>query len=83
MLEHAPGQAVDGQDAALHKDDDLDGVNNGMCPQTPAGETVDASGCSGSQEDADLDGVWMLDLCPNTAWCKHRCSRLCRLAIGF
>ena len=34
---------------------------------TPAGETVDSAGCSGSQEDADNDGVMdMFDICSLT-----------------
>ena len=37
------------------------------CPDTPAGEPVDASGCSKSQFDADGDGVPdYLDLCSGT-----------------
>ncbi|MEH6681986.1 MAG: right-handed parallel beta-helix repeat-containing protein, partial [Sediminicola sp.] len=28
-----------------------------LCPATPAGEAVDANGCSDSQKDADVDGV--------------------------
>jgi len=50
-------------------DDDGDGVLNGqdLCPGTPAGETVDADGCSLSQLDTDGDGVNdALDLCPGT-----------------
>ena len=40
-------------------DDDGDGVNNDddLCPNTPDGETVDANGCSDSQQDTDGDGV--------------------------
>lgn len=50
-------------------DDDNDGVENSVdwCPNTPAGETVDANGCSNSQKDSDNDGVKdNLDQCPNT-----------------
>ena len=50
-------------------DDDGDGVLNGLdlCPGTPAGEAVDADGCSLSQLDSDGDGVSdAVDLCPGT-----------------
>src|SRR5437870_4685241 len=52
--------------ATPSKDSDQDGVADGIdkCPNTPAGATVDASGCP---LDADLDGVPDgLDKCPNT-----------------
>ncbi|WP_291975754.1 T9SS type A sorting domain-containing protein [Lutibacter sp.] len=50
---------------------DIDGDSilneNDICPNTPAGETVDANGCSSSQLDDDNDGVMNnLDLCPST-----------------
>ena len=51
-------------------DDDNDGVTNDAdrCPNTPAGETVDANGCGCSQLDADADGVDDCDdLCPETS----------------
>jgi outer membrane protein OmpA-like peptidoglycan-associated protein len=51
-------------------DDDKDKVKNktDRCPGTPAGETVDAAGCSASQRDTDRDGVKdSADRCPNTA----------------
>ncbi len=54
---------------AQNLDNDNDGVNNSLdlCPNTPAGETVNASGCSASQLDDDNDGVKNnLDTCPNT-----------------
>ncbi|GGA67721.1 hypothetical protein GCM10008015_05590 [Flavobacterium palustre] len=54
---------------AQNLDNDNDGVNNSLdlCPNTPAGETVNASGCSASQLDDDNDGVKNnLDLCSNT-----------------
>jgi len=54
---------------AAPADDDKDGVLNAAdkCPNTPAGETVDASGCSQSQLDDDKDGVMnTMDKCPNT-----------------
>jgi outer membrane protein OmpA-like peptidoglycan-associated protein len=40
-------------------DDDKDGVIStaDKCPNTPAGEPVDANGCSASQRDTDGDGV--------------------------
>lgn len=50
-------------------DDDNDGVPNTQdkCPATPAGEAVDANGCSASQRDTDDDGVTDdKDKCPNT-----------------
>ena len=50
-------------------DSDQDGVADGLdfCPGTPAGETVDANGCSASQLDSDGDGVNdALDQCPGT-----------------
>lgn len=50
-------------------DDDNDGIINtdDNCPNTPAGETVDANGCSQSQLDDDNDGVPNnLDNCTNT-----------------
>ncbi len=50
-------------------DADGDGVSDVLdqCPGTPAGETVDANGCSTSQLDSDADGVSDdLDQCPNT-----------------
>jgi len=41
-------------------DADGDGVNDGddLCPATPEGEMVNASGCSTSQIDTDLDGIF-------------------------
>lgn len=51
------------------KDSDNDGVNNDkdLCPNTPAGESVNADGCSESQLDDDKDGVNNdKDLCSNT-----------------
>ena len=50
-------------------DADGDGVHvhDDACPNTPTGETVDATGCSSSQTDTDGDGVVdALDLCPST-----------------
>ncbi|MFT5078915.1 MAG: hypothetical protein ACI917_001435, partial [Patiriisocius sp.] len=50
-------------------DTDGDGVidENDNCPGTPAGETVDADGCSAAQLDADGDGVPnTADTCPGT-----------------
>lgn len=49
-------------------DRDRDGVKNSIdaCPDTPAGDAVDARGCS-LPKDADRDGVMdNLDRCPNT-----------------
>ena len=50
-------------------DEDGDGVDDedDVCAGTPAGESVDASGCSESQKDDDNDGVFNnLDACPST-----------------
>ena len=50
-------------------DADGDGVGDGadQCPNTPAGESVNAVGCSNSQLDDDSDGVTNdVDQCPNT-----------------
>ena len=50
-------------------DDDSDGVMNDsdLCPNTPANESVDVSGCSQSQLDDDGDGISNADdLCPET-----------------
>ena len=51
------------------QDDDGDGVANEVdqCPNTPAGESVDAQGCAESERDNDGDGVANdVDQCPNT-----------------
>ena len=53
----------------LKVDSDGDGVKDELdkCPDTPAGEKVDANGCSKSQFDDDSDGVPnYLDTCPGT-----------------
>lgn len=50
-------------------DSDNDGVEDctDICAGTPAGEPVDANGCSESQKDTDGDGITdNLDICPNT-----------------
>ncbi|MDO6472192.1 PQQ-dependent sugar dehydrogenase [Maribacter sp. 1_MG-2023] len=54
-------------------DDDGDGINNtnDLCPNTAAGATTDANGCSSTQlnniGDADGDGILNVDdICPNT-----------------
>ena len=50
-------------------DEDGDGVDDedDACAGTPAGENVDANGCSESQKDDDNDGVFNnLDACPST-----------------
>ncbi|MDN3641842.1 thrombospondin type 3 repeat-containing protein [Lutimonas halocynthiae] len=57
------------EDAPLAIDTDNDGVNddNDICPDTPAGETVNSNGCSDSQLDDDNDGVMNnVDQCANT-----------------
>ena len=51
------------------------------CPMTPAGETVDSTGCSGSQEDADNDGVMgaCFNICSLTlSRCSSRCFSMFR-----
>ena len=53
----------------VNNDDDGDGVDNpnDQCPNTPAGESVDANGCSASQRDGDSDGIDDgVDQCPDT-----------------
>ncbi|WP_430930957.1 fibronectin type III domain-containing protein, partial [Robiginitalea biformata] len=48
---------------------DADGVTDDRdnCSGTPAGESVDANGCSDSQKDSDNDGVSNdMDQCPGT-----------------
>jgi len=50
-------------------DSDGDGVSDAIdqCPATPAGETVNANGCSLTQLDTDNDGVSdAIDQCPAT-----------------
>ena len=50
-------------------DSDSDGIRNGIdeCPSTPAGASVDASGCSNSELDDDGDTISnAADQCPNT-----------------
>jgi hypothetical protein len=52
-----------------HTDSDGDGVadNADNCANTPAGEAVDANGCSEFQKDSDNDGVILADdQCPDT-----------------
>ena len=54
---------------SFQADEDGDGVEDSVdaCPGTPAGESVDASGCSASQLDDDSDGVSnAVDTCPDT-----------------
>ena len=54
----------------IDNDDDDDGVLNDVdeCPNTSAGEIVNAAGCSESQLDDDSDGVMNnVDNCPNTS----------------
>ena len=56
-------QAVFVEDADGDRVPDLDDI----CPNTPAGELADASGCSDSQKDDDGDSVFNnADICPNT-----------------
>jgi OOP family OmpA-OmpF porin len=64
-------------------DDDKDGVANtaDACPNTPAGEAVDAKGCSESQKDDDHDGVMNnADKCPNTPAGTEVDKNGCRIA---
>jgi outer membrane protein OmpA-like peptidoglycan-associated protein len=55
---HRDNEVVLSKVASL-SDADQDRVNDGLdrCPNTPAGDTVDATGCSPSQLDADHDTV--------------------------
>ena len=47
--------------------DNANGNNPDLCPNTPFGNSVDATGCSASQLDDDMDGVSNeLDACPST-----------------
>lgn len=55
--------------AAVEADSDADGVTDtaDLCPGTPPGSVVDASGCPAATGDADGDGVVdTLDQCPGT-----------------
>ncbi len=64
----APAPAPAPVAAPVDGDDDNDGVKNSAdrCPSTPAGDKVDANGCS-LPKDADGDGVVDAnDRCPNT-----------------
>ncbi|MBL7473732.1 thrombospondin type 3 repeat-containing protein [Robertkochia sediminum] len=59
-----------GQNDNSNTDTDNDGVydSDDQCPDTPNGESVDASGCSDSQKDSDGDGVNDNDdQCPDTS----------------
>jgi len=59
----------DGCDLTPTGDTDGDGVDNAidLCPNTPAGEVVNADGCSNGQLDDDNDGIQnSLDVCANT-----------------
>lgn len=50
-------------------DTDADGIPNSidLCPNTPSGQTVNASGCAQGELDDDNDGIKnSVDLCPNT-----------------
>jgi len=56
-------------EGSLVLDSDSDGIADisDLCPDTPAGEAVDADGCADSQKDTDGDGVTDdLDTCPDT-----------------
>lgn len=53
----------------LPADSDGDGVldPSDLCPNTPPGSTVDATGCPAAPADSDGDGVFdAIDQCPNT-----------------
>ncbi len=59
------------QDMENDLDDDSIVNDDDLCPDTPAGEAVDADGCSDAQKngnnDDDNDGVMnFADICPNT-----------------
>lgn len=62
---------VDSFEIIAENNDDIDndGIENinDLCPNTPAGEDVDANGCSYGQLDDDKDGVEnSIDTCENT-----------------
>ena len=62
---------VDNFEIIAENNDDIDndGIDNinDLCPNTPAGEVVDANGCSYGQLDDDNDGVEnSIDTCENT-----------------
>ena len=61
------GKHTKDQCEGRHADDDgiVDSLD--ICPNTPAGESVDSEGCSLSQKDTDGDGVTDdIDACPET-----------------
>jgi hypothetical protein len=61
------GQICPGDISGADSDGDGIGDAGDLCPDTPAGETVDVNGCSASQRDSDNDGVNdALDTCPAT-----------------
>ena len=65
----------------LPKDSDNDGVNDplDLCPNTPIGTKVDATGCD---VDTDKDGVVnTIDLCPNTPAGTPVGAKGCSLAL--
>ena len=63
----AAAEVVILDDDVLDSDGDGVGDASDLCPNTAAGEAVDANGCSASQLDADGDGVMdALDQCPAT-----------------
>ena len=58
-----------GGESATPADGDGDGVVDSadLCPNTPAGSTVDANGCASAEVDTDADGVPdQSDQCPGT-----------------
>jgi hypothetical protein len=71
-------------------DEDGDGVEDedDSCAGTPAGETVDTSGCSESQRDDDGDGVFNnVDQCPSTEAGleveENGCAISCNVAVSY
>ncbi|MBN2567216.1 hypothetical protein JXB02_03985 [Candidatus Woesearchaeota archaeon] len=67
-----------GKDGCCQPDADADGVpdKNDNCPQTPAGEKVNARGCLYEEDDTDGDGMRdNVDPCPsnpnNDCGCNH------------
>ena len=65
----APDTDTDNIPDCVDTDDDNDGIldTEDNCPDTPTGETVNATGCSTSQIDTDGDGVMDdIDTCPDT-----------------
>ncbi|MDA7818087.1 OmpA family protein [Sulfurimonas sp.] len=73
-------------ETAVDGDDDNDGVLNSLdqCPTTPAGTTVDASGCKVVDGDDDQDSVLnSIDECPTTPLGHVVNSKGCELIVNL